>query len=726
MATFLASVVAGSSIDFMPGTDALEFVTGSASQLLLRADGNDLLVGLEGENPVRLVNTRFSDLVSSSLLFVNDSQFRIGTGTSNFLFGFDGNDYLDGLGGSDTLDGGSGHDLLRAGPASDLLLGGSGQDILDGGGGRDTLDGGEGDDTYRVPDARTRIVDTGGFDRAIVSASHVKLPSTVEQVDFVGGAKALPYWIDALLPDAASGQHFAGLLDSSKTLYFSFPSTLPGYGLTQTDGNGFSGFNTQQKAFARDALMYASRVVDLQFVESPAASARNTIAFGNNSQPASTAYAYLPSEDLVGSDVFLGSNTTGNLAPLDGSYAALTLIHEIGHALGLEHPLNRGSDAPFLAASEDDTRWTVMSYNDDPAQYHLAYSPLDIAALQYLYGPSTLARNGDDTYLVDPSSPHFVWDGGGTDTLSASALSQGVTLSLEPGDWSWVGNKAGLITAPGQVTVNFGSLLENLLGGGGADRLIGNTVGNVIDGASGDDTVDGGDGADSLLGGPGLDSLTGGAGNDTLRGGWQSDTLLGGDGNDFLNAGKSADLLDGGPGNDHLNGAMDNDTLLGGSGADSLEGSHGDDHLLGGPDADTVVGGAGDDFLSGGQGADQLSGGDGNDTLSGGLGADQLAGGSGADHFVFRTPLSDPGGMDILVDLEPAVDVLELSANMFAALAGSLGLRVGISAHLQYDGTSGILAYDADGAGGDAAVGFAVVGTVSHPVVMGDIFLIVG
>ena len=113
---------------------------------------------------------------------------------------------------------------------------------------------------------------------------------------------------------------------------------------------------------------------------------------------------------------------------------------------------------------------------------------------------------------MDASTPHFVWDGGGTDTLSAAGLGQGVTLSLAPGDWGWVGNKAGLNTAAGQFTVNFGSVLENLLGGTGDDRLVGNTVDNLIDGAAGNDSIDGGGGADSLMGGPGLDSLAGGQG----------------------------------------------------------------------------------------------------------------------------------------------------------------------------------------------------------------------
>ncbi|MBV5344652.1 MAG: M10 family metallopeptidase C-terminal domain-containing protein, partial [Rhodoferax sp.] len=185
--------------------------------------------------------------------------------------------------------------------------------------------------------------------------------------------------------------------------------------------------------------------------------------------------------NFLGSDVFLDSSTAANLEPMDADYSALTLIHELGHALGLKHPF-AGADAvglpgegPFLPASEDNTTWTVESYNSNLAQYHLTFSPLDIAALQYLYGPSLTARVGDDSYALSATSSNFVWDGTGLDTLDASALTQAVTLYLTPGYWGFVGSKTATITEPGQVTVNFGTLIENLTGGLGSDVLYGNS-----------------------------------------------------------------------------------------------------------------------------------------------------------------------------------------------------------------------------------------------------------
>ena len=355
---------------------------------------------------------------------------------------------------------------MLGGAGNDLLSGGIGNDTLDGGTGFDTLDGGEGDDTYWIRSAEFDLRDAFGNDTTMVSASFVKLPSFIENVSHVDGAQALPYWIDALLPDDAAGNLYQRLLGPTHIFGYAFPTTLPAYN-TDVLGDGFlyQGFNNAQKAFARLALNAVEAVVDVRYVLVADPAAVNVIAFGNNEQPFSSAYANYPSDEFIGGDVFLDTLTPANLAPTDGSYAALTLIHELGHTLGLEHPFIGSSDAPYLSTAEDTTGWTVMSYTDSPAQYHLAFSPLDIAALQYLYGPSKTARTGNDTYLVSATAPNFVWDGGGIDTLSASGLAQAVILYLEPGYWGYVGSKADRITAPGQVTVNFGSAIENLLEG---------------------------------------------------------------------------------------------------------------------------------------------------------------------------------------------------------------------------------------------------------------------
>ena len=149
-----------------------------------------------------------------------------------------------------------------------------------------------------------------------------------------------------------------------------------------------------------------------------------------------------------------------------------------------------------------------MSYVSNANQYHLKLQDLDIAALQYIYGPSTTARTGADTYTISETSSNFIWDGGGTDKVNAAASSKAVTIYLEPGYWGYVGStKADTITTAGQITVNFGSQIENLDGSSLGDGLYGNGLANAINGNAGNDTIMGNGGNDTIDGGAGQDTV---------------------------------------------------------------------------------------------------------------------------------------------------------------------------------------------------------------------------
>lgn len=311
---------------------------------------------------------------------------------------------------------------------------------------------------------------------------------------------------------------------------------------------------------------------------------------------------------------------------------------------------------------------------------------------------------------------------------------------------------------------------DTLTGRDGADILIGGAAFDSLAGGNGDDILRGGEQADTLLGGDGndyinagkgTDSVDGGSGNDTLIGALGTDLLIGGDGLDTADYSASTDgvtvsllistaqqvsaatgldtllqienligsafndSLTGSTGNNTLAGGIGTDTLSGDAGFDLLDGGTGDDSIAGGLNADTILGGVGDDWLGGGQGTDSLSGGEGNDTLVGGLGTDRLIGDAGEDHFVFRHALDGVHNIDTFVDLEVGVDVIELSASIFGALAGSIGFKIGTGANLLYHASSGVLAYDPDGAGLAPPVTFAIVGVDTHPALLGNDFLVV-
>jgi hypothetical protein len=127
-----------------------------------------------------------------------------------------------------------------------------------------------------------------------------------------------------------------------------------------------------------------------------------------------------------------------------------------------------------------------------------------------------------------------------------------------------------------------------------------------------------------LLGGPGADVLVGSARFDRIAGGPGADVVRAGGGRDLVTGGRAADAIDGGP---------DRDLLIGQRGPDVLRGGAGADGLVGGPGADDLRGGGGRDVFAGNAGADRLRGGSDDDRVFGGSGADALRDGSGADRL---------------------------------------------------------------------------------------------
>jgi hypothetical protein len=429
-----------------------------------------------------------------------------GTDQSETLTGTSGDDVIYGYGGDDDLYGGDGEDTLTGGTGDDKLYGGDGNDTLDGGTGYDILSGGADDDTYIINSKTFLLIEAkyGGNDTAIVNVDFVKIPSTVENVIYADGVQALPYWISALL--AGTAACYSSLLGDAKTFNFGFPDTIPDYVSDDpVDSNNWESFNADQRTFTRSAFVYIASLVDITFTETTTFDAPNTFSFANNTQTTSWGWGNYPWTTSTGNDVYIdkdyddGSAKTVLLNPKQGEqdgYGAQLWMHEIGHAFGLKHPF----DPPYLQGVEDTTKWTQMSYTDSSNEYYLIYSPLDIAALHYLYGPNPASKAGDNTYDYKSTEANFIWDGAGTDTIDASGSEEKVTVYLEPGYWGFKGEaKADTITSNGQITVNFGTKIENLIGSNFDDHLVGNELNNQLTGNAGNDILDGSTGIDTAI-----------------------------------------------------------------------------------------------------------------------------------------------------------------------------------------------------------------------------------
>ncbi|WP_426026908.1 M10 family metallopeptidase C-terminal domain-containing protein [Brevundimonas sp. TWP2-3-4b2] len=440
-----------------------------------------------------------------------------------------------------------------------------------------------------------------------------------------------------------------GPLGQATTVTYAFrssASTLP------NNVSGFTNFTTVQIQATLTALQSWSDVAGIVFQrqdDGAGYSNNATMLFGNYSsgQAGAAAFAYTPGTRAEAGDVWINIslNNNSNSLPLWG-YGQLTLVHEIGHAIGLRHPsdynaaegvsITYAADATY---AEDSNQYTVMSYFRETltgASYgagRYAAAPLldDIAAAQRLYGANMSTRTGDTTYgfnstadrawfsaTLSAATPIFaVWDAGGVDTFDFSGYNTTQLIDLRQGAFSNLG------TLIGNVSIAIGAVIENAIGGAGNDTIYGNSADNRITPGGGNNQVDGGLGTDTLV-------FSGARSSYTITITGREGFITGPEGTTrFLNveslvfsdmtiaapAGTGALTLSGDMTNDTIDGSEFGDTLSGGGGDDVINGLAGSDQLTGGRGNDTLNGGSGDDLLYIDQGNDIIAGGEGVDTL---------------------------------------------------------------------------------------------------------------
>lgn len=352
-----------------------------------------------------------------------------------------------------------------------------------------------------------------------VSAGAVDSPASGAG-NLVPQASAASYVL-ALLPSTVP-RWGSGAVGTGATVSYSFMESAPSYAST-SDKTGFAALSATQRAAVREAFAAWSAVANIFFVETSDTAnsgSGGSIRIGSNKQSGvSAAYAYYPSGSLYdgGGDIYLANDSSNNTTPTVGTYGFKTILHEIGHAIGLKHPGNYnagggGTEGPYLSTSEDNYRYSLMSYTDHPSLglKGLPTGPAlyDVAAIQYLYGANTQTRTGDNSYSYASTTTAFsdcIWDAGGTDTVDASAQTAAVTIDLAEGAFSSIGTNGSSGAAVGNVSIAYGVTIENAIGGAGNDILMGNGAANVLTGGTGNDQLTAGGGDDTLYGGTGSD-----------------------------------------------------------------------------------------------------------------------------------------------------------------------------------------------------------------------------
>jgi hypothetical protein len=526
--------------------------------------------------------------------------------------------------------------------------------------------------------------------------------------------------------DALSAGVKWGSSTSGATIGFSFPYVTgslawwaaPGaYGSKASEDeprSSSSGLASEAREAVRQALQQWANVASLKFVETnETATNVGDLRFAYTRTPAISSWwgwAYYPSASWPsGGDVWINpARASGDWSPGTGHFSSL--LHEIGHALGLKHPFE---GQPVLPAAQNSKQYSLMSYTNHPhalfldvddagGSWHSTYywvtprTPMlyDIAAIQHLYGANTTYRTGNDTYTFSPDSPFFMtlWDAAGNDTISVANFRQACRIDLRAGSFSTIAiqsdplppgysGPAATYDGTDNLAIAFGVTIENAIGGSGNDTLTGNAASNRLDGRAGADRMAGGGGSDRYwVDHPGDRVI-------------ETRASLASGGNDTVYSSLPAYTL---PAH------VENLRLLSAGGAKGV----------GNGTANRLDGAAGNDTLSGGAG---------NDLLLGGLGTDRLSGGSGNDIFRFDTRPNASSNLDRITDFNVRDDTVQLENAVFTSLTavGALAqgsLRAGngetsardANDYLIYNRTTGALYYDADGSGtGAAAVQFA-------------------
>ncbi|KQV79684.1 hypothetical protein ASD15_16700 [Massilia sp. Root351] len=249
--------------------------------------------------------------------------------------------------------------------------------------------------------------------------------------------------IDALLDNLPNWNY---LTSGGNNLYYSFSTAA---GLESGNASLLSApqsFSAAQQSATRSALNYISQLTGIKFTETADGNAAQVHFANANISGSSTtgldssrySYSYdgnnVVTRFTASTWVYLDNaewaGMNANLTP--GTQGYETLLHELGHAMGLKHSFDGTIRLP---AATDNTAYTLMSYTHSGG-VHSTFGAYDIAALKWLYGGDGLGgalgvnSTGGGRYftgtsladtLTGTAANDMLEGGAGNDTLNGGA-----------------------------------------------------------------------------------------------------------------------------------------------------------------------------------------------------------------------------------------------------------------------------------------------------------------